>query len=339
MAFLYVNPRDIVADEQGIRQDQGDIAGLAQTIAMHGMLQPIGIQQMPDGSYKVVYGGRRLAAALELDMPVVPCIDVGSLDENALLLAQITENYQRLDMTDWEKANALHRLRVQLRSSRPDWTESEIDEEAGQSLGVTGRSVRRYLCILDLPVSIQSMVHDRDLTLSHAQHLYRIRTHKAVEPLAQVASEQGWSAGQVATMATYLAGHPNTTLEEMQEALGQGTDVAVADTRPVVEEATKPIAQPRQSDTADDDSSAENRGDPMRDEAIIAGDPTDNTRTLKYHSLGEMTQDSERMARSIRDGDLSTWVRSDRVPASALLSQLQYVVEQLRSALDDEHDA
>ena len=105
MQLLYLDPRQLEADPEGVREDPGDVAGLAATIAERGLLQPLGVVAAGGGRYRVVYGGRRRAAAIQLGLERVPCI-VLDADDPDLLLRQLIENVQRQDLNDVEQARA-----------------------------------------------------------------------------------------------------------------------------------------------------------------------------------------------------------------------------------------
>jgi len=67
-----IDPMLLDADPAGVREDPGDVSGLAATIADYGLLQPIGVVAGDAGRYTVVYGNRRRVAALELGLSSVP---------------------------------------------------------------------------------------------------------------------------------------------------------------------------------------------------------------------------------------------------------------------------
>src|ERR671927_1762901 len=113
MKLLYLDPRALEADPGGVRDEPGNGEGLAATIAEHGLLQPIGVTQLGHGRYRVVYGNRRREAALKLGLEKVPCIILDA-DDPRTLIQQLTENVQRQDLNDLEKARAFARLRERL---------------------------------------------------------------------------------------------------------------------------------------------------------------------------------------------------------------------------------
>ncbi|MBO9343708.1 MAG: ParB N-terminal domain-containing protein, partial [Roseiflexus sp.] len=74
MQLLWIDPRALEPDPQGVREDPGDIDGLAATIAEYGLLQPLGVVDLGRSRYRVVYGNRRRLAALKLGLERVPCV-------------------------------------------------------------------------------------------------------------------------------------------------------------------------------------------------------------------------------------------------------------------------
>ena len=121
---------------------------LVGTIRSRGLLQPVVVgRQMPDGRYRLVAGERRLRAFRRLrdedprrwaHIPAI--IREGSRDEPEaeLLMAALTENMAREDLSDAERAEALTRLRVMTGCTQ---------EELAQRLGMTVGRVQQFLAL------------------------------------------------------------------------------------------------------------------------------------------------------------------------------------------------
>src|SRR5262245_49113793 len=90
MKLLYLDPRTLEPDPHAVREEPGNVDGLAATIAEHGLLQPLGVVEAGRGSYRVVYGNRRREAALKLGLEKVPCIILEAEDPRTLI-QQLTE--------------------------------------------------------------------------------------------------------------------------------------------------------------------------------------------------------------------------------------------------------
>ncbi|RMD74033.1 MAG: ParB/RepB/Spo0J family partition protein, partial [Chloroflexi bacterium] len=204
MQLLYLDPRQLEIDPAGVREEPGDVAGLAATIAEYGLLQPIGVTPIGSGRYRVVYGGRRRAAAIQLGLSKVPCIVLDN-DDPDLLLRQLIENVQRQDLNDIEQARAFARLREHIVATRGKLPDSELDEAVGQAVGLGARTVRRYLGLLELPEEVQQMIRRGELNVTQAQHLRRITNPKTQIELARFAVEEGMSATELSRLTTYFA--------------------------------------------------------------------------------------------------------------------------------------
>jgi ParB/RepB/Spo0J family partition protein len=87
-----------------------EINELVESIKEHGILEPILVRPKPDGSYELVAGERRVNAAKIAGLTEVPAI-VKSLSNVDAIVAQLTENLQRKDLTEEEKSTAVATLK------------------------------------------------------------------------------------------------------------------------------------------------------------------------------------------------------------------------------------
>src|SRR5262245_22192747 len=232
MKLLYLDPRSLEADPQGVRDDPGNVAGLAATIAEHGLLQPLGVLETGHGRYRVVYGNRRREAALKLGLEKVPCVLLDAEDPRTLI-QQLTENVQRQDLNDLEKARAFARLREQLLHREGPRAEGDASSSTGQALdeatartvGLSARTVRRYLGLLELPEEVQALLRAGDLNVTQAQHLRRIPNPRTQIELARAAVEEGMSAAELSRLSSYFAANPQLSLDDALNALQQGVEL------------------------------------------------------------------------------------------------------------------
>ena len=112
-----------------------EIAELAESIKIYGVLEPILVRSKPSGILEVVAGERRLRAAKKAGIPVVPVLIKTLPDEQAFIL-QLTENLQRRDLTEEEKTRGLGEL-----ARRTKWNAQEIADK----LKMSERWVYKYL--------------------------------------------------------------------------------------------------------------------------------------------------------------------------------------------------
>jgi ParB family chromosome partitioning protein len=342
MQLLYLDPRQLEADPDGVREDLGDIAGLAATIAERGLLQPLGVISVGGGRYRVVYGGRRRAAAERLGLEKVPCI-VLDADDPDLLLRQLIENVQREDLNDIEQARAFARLRARIVEERGRLPDHELDEAVGVAVGLSGRTVRRYLGLLELPDEVQQLIRRRELNVTQAQHLRRVANPRTQIELARFAVDEGLSAAELSRLVAYFAANPNLTLETALQALEAGEQLRTTPSGPEVQISGGPLGRTsvstvdREGSDADlwaDEATGDEDG-PYLDveDETIENQPRNKARVFRIRSLDQMVDETDRLARAYAEGDLVKWVRHDEgapFKLRLLLKQLESLTRGLR---------
>ena len=321
MQLLYLDPRVLDADPEGVRESPGDIDGLAATIAEQGLLQPLGVAPSGAGRYRVVYGNRRREAVLKLGLDKVPCILLDE-DDPRTLLQQLTENLQRQDLNDLEKARAFGRLREVIQERGEVRGESELDEAVGKATGLTGRTIRRYMGLLDLPEEIHDLLRTGELTVTQAQHLRRISNQRTQLELARAAVEEGMSAAELSRLSSYFAANPNLSLDAALEALNQGVapqpgpgslPAAPASSGQLVKTSVGTLDADNDNDLWDDEDEVkdDDRGYLSVDDDTVENQPKNKARVFRIRSLDQMVDETDRLARAHVEGDLQKWVASD----------------------------
>lgn len=173
---------------------------LAESIAEHGILQPLSVREVR-GRYQLISGERRLRAARMAGLATVPCIVVDASDTESALLA-LVENLQRRDLDFMEEAVALRRLIVQHGLSQ---------EEAARKVGKSQSAVANKLRLLKLPEDTLRALRDGGCTERHARALLRLEDpslrQKALE---QILSRQLTVAQTDALVDQLLSPPPRT---------------------------------------------------------------------------------------------------------------------------------
>lgn len=300
--LIYLNPQQIQPDPTAVRHDPGDIAALADSIAAQGLLQPIGVIHMWGDTYRVVFGHRRLEAAKRLGLERIPCLLLET-NPDELYIPQLVENLQRLDLNDLEKAEAMARLRQRLEREQPHLSAGELDDLVGRQIGLSGRTVRRYLALLELSPEIQSLIRQGELSVTQAQHLLRIPNPVTREEVAREAAEASLSAAQIAQLAAFFAANPNLTLETALQALESGARLRrEVPPEPVEEKPERlvriPLGEPEER--------------VWEEEEVPPGEETaDRARLRCFHSLDEVLDEIGRISRSFYEGDIERWAGTD----------------------------
>lgn len=342
MHLLYLDPRQLESDPDGVREDLGDISGLAATIAEQGLLQPIGVVSIGGGRYRVVYGNRRRAAAEQAGLEKIPCI-VLDADDPDLLLRQLIENVQRQELNDIEQARAFARLRARLAEEHGPLPEHDLDELVGATVGLSGRTVRRYLGLLDLPDDVQHLIRRRELNVTQAQHLRRVPNPKTQRELARFAVEEGLSAAELSRLAAYFAANPNLTLETALQALeaaetprtapAAGPEVTIRGGAPA---RNRVGTTARTHDEAEWDEKEEAEDFLDIEHKTVENRLPNKARVSRLRSLDQMVDEMDRMVRAYAEGDLARWVKSDEgapFKMRLLLTQLERLSRGLRDLI------
>ena len=174
------NPRQ---PRQGI--SDADVAGLAESIGRHGVLQPIMVSARDDqpGRYYLVAGERRWRAARLAGLTEVPATIVAVDDRRQLELA-LVENLQRTDLSPLDRAQA---YRVMMNEF--DLTQDGVAE----ALGVSRSSLANALRLLSLDVASLAALRAGEITEGHARALLSVSEPAARVRLLAAIKQQGLS--------------------------------------------------------------------------------------------------------------------------------------------------
>ena len=149
--------------------DPDGLTELAESIRVHGILQPLSVRRKGGGRYELIAGERRLRAAMICGLEQVPCLVLEVSRESSCLLSLI-ENLQRRDLDFWEEAKALERLISVYGLSQ---------EEAAAKVGKSQSAVANKLRLLRLPPDVLTLLRERGCTERHARALLRLEGDEA----------------------------------------------------------------------------------------------------------------------------------------------------------------
>ena len=167
--------------------DDGQLAELAASIAVHGVLQPVIVRELADGGYQLVAGERRTRAARLAGLTTIPAVvrDPGA-DESSLEIALI-ENLQREDLNAVETALAYREL-----IERFGMTHEAVARQVGKSRVAVSNSLR----LLDLAPETRAAIADGRITEGHGRALAAISVAELQRAVLQVVLERGLSVRQ-----------------------------------------------------------------------------------------------------------------------------------------------
>jgi ParB family chromosome partitioning protein len=168
-------PRQVFAEE--------GIAELAESIRTHGVLQPVIVRSLKEGSYELIAGERRLRAASLLGLRTVPVLVQEATDERSLELALI-ENIQREDLNPLESAEGYQRLVEDFKLTQ---------EEIARRVGKDRATVANTLRLLTLPKEVKEEIASGRLTMGHAKAILAFENPKDQMEMASRILREGLS--------------------------------------------------------------------------------------------------------------------------------------------------
>ena len=134
---------------------------LADSIAAHGVLQPLLVRPMPEGGYQLVAGERRWRASRMAGLFEVPVV-IREMTDSDMMQISMIENLQRENLNPVEEAMG-YRILI----NEYGLTQEEISRSVGKSRPVIANALR----ILSLPSEIIEMVRSGDISAGHARAL------------------------------------------------------------------------------------------------------------------------------------------------------------------------
>jgi ParB/RepB/Spo0J family partition protein len=158
-------------DSDSLRDETGDVVDLAQSIRTTGVLHPIHVERHGHGTWQVIAGQRRLAAARAAGHRDIPCVVHRGLDDRARVMLMLAENVQRADLSPIEEAEGYQRLHA------VGMTQVEIARQVGRHQS----HISKRLALLDLPGEDQAAIHRGDIPVWGAHPRKRITAFLAAD--------------------------------------------------------------------------------------------------------------------------------------------------------------
>lgn len=155
--------------------DVDALESLADSIAQHGLLQPILVRRVESGYYQIVAGERRYRASKMAGLTEIPVVIIEADELKAAELA-IIENVQREDLNPYEEAQAYASLMDDF-----DLTQEQVSERVGKSRSAIANTLR----LLELPDEVLEMLKTGDISAGHARALLGLKDKDAIVDTAQ----------------------------------------------------------------------------------------------------------------------------------------------------------
>lgn len=166
--------------------DKKALEELSESIKTHGIFTPLLVRKSVSG-YDLITGERRLRAAKMAGLKTVPAIQVEFTEEQMMEIA-ILENVQREDLNPIEEAAAYESLIQKL-----GYTQEKLAERVGKSREYCANIMR----LLKLPEDVQSMVVNKELTMSHVRPLLSLNDEEEIFDAAEKIKKNKMSVREV----------------------------------------------------------------------------------------------------------------------------------------------
>ena len=178
--------------------DEEELQALADSITVHGIIQPLTVREMPNGYYQIIAGERRWRAARMANLSDVPAVIIEADDKKAMELALI-ENLQRQDLNPLEEALGYQTLMNEYGLTQ---------EEAAGRVGKSRPAVANALRLLGLCPEMQERVRKGELSAGHARAILQLKSEKKQQEAAQKIVALGLSVRQAELLCKNMSKEP-----------------------------------------------------------------------------------------------------------------------------------
>ena len=149
--------------------DQEALKELADSIKIHGIIQPITVRKLARNQYQLISGERRYQASKLAGLKSIPAY-VRSANDQQMLEMALIENIQRENLNPIEISLSYQRLITECNLKQ---------EELGERVGKNRSTVTNYLRLLKLPPDIQIALRDNRLSMGHARAIISIENSES----------------------------------------------------------------------------------------------------------------------------------------------------------------
>lgn len=184
--------------------DGEELQALADSISVHGVIQPLTVRELPSGYYQIIAGERRWRAARMANLTDVPVVVIEADDKKAMELALI-ENLQRQDLNPVEEA-----LGYQALIEEYGLTQEETASRVGKSRPAVANSLR----LLGLSEEVLELLKRGELTAGHARAILSLKSEKKQQEAARKIIALALSVRQAETLCKNMNKEPVPKKEE-----------------------------------------------------------------------------------------------------------------------------
>ena len=174
--------------------DAEKLQALSDSIAEHGLIQPIAVKKNENGFYTIIAGERRWRASKMAGLKEIPAV-VYDFDDKAVAELSLIENLQREDLNPIEEAFGYDRLAKEF-----EMTQEEISKSVGKSRSAITNTMR----LLNLAEPVRKLVEQLEISAGHARTLLAIEDKDLQEKTAYLVIEKDMSVRQLENYVNQL---------------------------------------------------------------------------------------------------------------------------------------
>jgi ParB family transcriptional regulator, chromosome partitioning protein len=171
---------------------------LADSIKVHGIIQPITVRRLARHQYQLISGERRFQASKRAGLKTIPAY-VRTADDQQMLEMALIENIQRENLNPVEIALSYQRLISECNLKQ---------EELGERVGKNRSTVTNYLRLLKLPPDIQIALRDNRISMGHARAIINVDSADSQLYIFKKTLQEDLSVRKVEELARQLMAEP-----------------------------------------------------------------------------------------------------------------------------------
>ena len=176
------------------RFEQGALDDLAESIRVHGIIQPLTVRRLATGYYQIIAGERRWRAAKAAGLQEVPAVIIEADDRKVMELGLI-ENLQREDLNPAEEARGYRTLMEEYGLTQ---------EQVAQQMGKSRPAITNTLRLLALPDEVMHLLEEGTLSAGHARALLSLPSPGLQREAAKRVVEEQLSVRQTEALVKAL---------------------------------------------------------------------------------------------------------------------------------------
>lgn len=199
--------------------DEKALSELAESIEQHGVLQPLVVRPLANGTYQLVAGERRWRAARIAGLTEVPVVIKELSDEEVIEIAMI-ENLQREDLNPLEEALGYRYMMDELGITQ---------EQAAEKVGKSRPAVANALRLLKLPDEVQEMIKNNLISPGHARALLGFDSEDMIIQTAKLIVKEDLSVREVETMVKNSKKAPKIPKQQKRDKFFSEVELALVE--------------------------------------------------------------------------------------------------------------